>query len=102
MDTAAQQPSDDSRLALAEALFGPDPGAGQSCSHGALGKVWGRVGTGRGTTLEVRIGWVAGVQYLQFVEAGPNATERMASILVRASAVGEIAGALADLARYEG
>jgi hypothetical protein len=98
---AAQHPSDDVRLALAETLFGPDPGE-RSPACAALGKVWERVGTGRGTTLEVRIGWVAGVQYLQFVEAGAEAGEKTASILVRASAVGQIAEALSHLARYEG
>ena len=48
-------------------------------SPATLGKVWGRVNTGRGSTLEVRIGWVAGVQYLQFVEAGSDTADTMPS-----------------------
>ena len=92
----------DARLALADALFGPDRAESPKATGAALGKLWGRVGTGRGTTFEVRIGWIAGVQYLQFVETGVDDTDKMASILVRADALGRLADTITTLARYEG
>lgn len=91
----------DAPLALADALFGPDPGDQQQASTAAVGKLWSRLATGRSTVLEVRIGWVAGVQYLQFVEVEPDTDKCTASILVQAGAIPTLAEQLATLTRYE-
>lgn len=46
-------------LALAEGIFGPESDQDNDPSAAPLGKAWARLATGRGTVLEVRIGWIA-------------------------------------------
>ncbi len=93
----------DAPLTLADRIFGTDPlDDFEHASAAVLGKLWSRLPTGRGTVLEVRVGWLAGVQYLQFVEAAPDSNKCTASILINAAALNELAACMTDLAHYEG
>lgn len=89
-------------LDLAQMLFG-DPGEEhEAASLAALGKLWSRVPTGRGTTLEVRVGWLAGVRYFQLLERTNDDLAKCTTILVDADALPEIAACMTELVRYEG
>lgn len=93
----------DAPLDLVTALFGPDLGGEPEPATAAVGKVWGSRSTGRGTVLEVRIGWLAGQRYMQFLERTTDDTNKhLGSILIDVTALPDLAACLADLARYEG
>src|SRR5687767_13780239 len=53
-------------LDLATTLFGPDPG--ERPDPHLLGKLWCKFRSGRDSEVEVRIGWLAGREYIQIAE----------------------------------
>lgn len=92
----------DAALALAEAIFGPDPCDEPEPATAALGKLWGTVHTGRASVMEVRVGWISGRQFLQFLERTSDDTNKhLASILIQADGLLALTEHLIALTRYE-
>jgi hypothetical protein len=84
-------------LSLADAVFGPEP---EEHEHHLLGKLWARFSTGRGSELHVRVGWLAGAEFVQILDYVPTTGNYETSVMVERRALDHLLDALAGLYRH--
>lgn len=85
-------------LALAAAVFGEEL-AGES-DHRLVGKLWARVGTGRGSELHVRVGWLAGTEFVQLLDFVPSTGVYTTSVMLERRLLDHLLDELVSLGAF--